>query len=90
MIILGKESSRKIQAREKAPKVGKKTQKTKNQKKAENKFSAVSIVLILTSHPIHPPVQHCIDARLEKKLKIVTKINAPIVEVVAISVFSSD
>ncbi len=40
MIILGKESSRKIQAREKAPKVRKKA------KKAENKFSALSIFSI--------------------------------------------
>ena len=43
MIILGKESSRKIQAREKAPKVRK---KAKRQKKAENKFSALSIFSI--------------------------------------------
>jgi hypothetical protein len=83
MIILGKESSRKIQAREKAPKVGKKA------KKAENKFSAFSIFSILSSHSSYQPLQQRIVARLEKKLQIVTNINAPIVEVITISASNS-
>ena len=47
-------------------------------------------LLIYKVHSSYQPLQQRIVARLEKKLKIVTNINAPIVEIIAISIFNSD